>query len=434
MTEIIVAGFPKSGNTWLTRLLSDALDYPVAGIDDAIPLAADQQERNGDGVIRQLHLLPTDRGDRFVANCYTLNVKHYSTQRVIHIIRDPRDVAVSIDAYWGIGNLDKTIVDVMALGQHPLWGCGWPEYISTWRATELPHLETRYEWLHEDTALEIRRLCDLMGVKIIKPLDEVIQRNEISTKRQWIKDADDNLIRLPHGKGAQLTNLRAGRVGDWQTSFTDDQKKLAFLSFQSHLIELGYESSPLWWCSTQTRNEASLFQMLRALYDLTDTGAELCSTLYKLTEHVSGDIVEVGAGRGRTAIALGWRNGNHVISVDNFADNEDWAHNIYGSRVQGEYLINTRTAGVKSVLDMRDVREAAAQRVNPVGLWFWDISSRDRLLLDWQAWREHVRGRAVIRDTFDQSLGSRDVLAFEAGRGEFEIERDDPGILILRRV
>lgn len=31
MTNIIVAGYPKSGNTWATRLLAEVIGYPVAG-------------------------------------------------------------------------------------------------------------------------------------------------------------------------------------------------------------------------------------------------------------------------------------------------------------------------------------------------------------------------------------------------------------------
>lgn len=251
MTEIIVVGFPKSGNTWLSRLLGDALDLPITGIEKAIPLAADQQERHGDGVIRQLHLVPSDDVDEkrypgFVSSPWTINPKQHNGQHVIHIIRDPRDVAVAVNEYWEINDLDKTISEVIKDGAWPLWGTGWAQYLTMWRSSTLPHIETRYEWLHADTAMEIRRLCDWMGVRIVKPLDEVIQRQSIDVKRQALKDTDDNAIWLPHGKGAQLKNLRAGRVGDWRTTFTPDHDNLAHEAFGPLLIDLGYESDPAW--------------------------------------------------------------------------------------------------------------------------------------------------------------------------------------------
>lgn len=251
MTEILVVGFPKSGNTWLSRLLGDALDLPIEGIDKAIPLAADEQERHGDGVIRQLHLVPSDDVDErrypgFVASQWTINPRCYNGQHIIHILRDPRDVVVAVKEYWEVDTIDKAISEVVKDGGWPLWGTGWEKYINLWRSSTLPHIDTRYEWLHADTALEIRRLCDLMRLKIVKPLDEVIQRQSIDVKREWIRRADDQAIRLPHGKGAQLKNLRAGRVGDWRTVFTPEQDGLAHEAFGDMLIELGYETDHEW--------------------------------------------------------------------------------------------------------------------------------------------------------------------------------------------
>ena len=252
MAEIIIAGFPKSGNTWLTRLLSDALDYPVTGVDDAIPLSAEQQIRNGDGLIRQLHLTPLHLNDSpfaarpFVASRYCLNIDKYNGEKVIHIFRDPRDVTISVCAYWSLGNLPRVVREVIGTGSHPLWGMGWPEFMATWRDTDLPHIETRYEWLHDDTAMELRRLCDRLDLKIVKSLDEVIQRNEINTKRAAIEAMDDRTERLPHGKGAQLTLLRAGRVGDWRAAFNEEACEAAREVFGDWLVKLGYEESAEW--------------------------------------------------------------------------------------------------------------------------------------------------------------------------------------------
>ena len=247
MTEIIITGFPKSGNTWLTRLLSDALDYPVTGIDNAVPLSADQQERHGKGLIRQLHLVPRRNGEaRFVASRYYLNPNNHDGEKVIHIIRDPRDVTVSVNAYWGVRDLHHTLIDIVGTGAWPLWGMGWSEFIGDWKKTDLPHIDTHYCWLHEDTALEIRRLCDLMGVKIVKPLDEVIQRQAIDVKREAIRNTADQERYLPHGKGAQLANLRAGRIGDWRAAFEADDRSAARELFGDWLIELGYEPNHDW--------------------------------------------------------------------------------------------------------------------------------------------------------------------------------------------
>ncbi len=246
MTEILVVGFPKSGNTWLSRLLSDALDWPVRGIQDARPLAECGADRDDGNVIRQLHLYPDSfTGLPAVPNQWTFNTAALNGEhKIVHIIRDPRDVAVAINHYWGIKNLQHTIVTVVGKGQHPLWGMGWSEYINAWR--KVPQaLETRYEWLHEDTLLELRRILDMIGLKPVKPLDEVIRRQSLKATRERINKDDD--INYAHGKGAQLTNLRGGRVGDWRAEFSDQNRQAAADLFTLELLDLGYEDQPDWY-------------------------------------------------------------------------------------------------------------------------------------------------------------------------------------------
>lgn len=246
MTEILVVGFPKSGNTWLSRLLSDALDWPVRGIEDARPLAECGADREDGNVIRQLHLSPYSRpgrpvvSDQWACNIAALNGQH----KIVHILRDPRDVAVAINHYWGIKNLQHTITRVMAHGEHPLWGCGWSQYVNAWRKTPQA-LETRYEWLHEDTLLELRRILDRFGLRPVKPLDEVVLRQALKATRERIsKDKDEHYA---HGKGAQLTNLRGGRVGDWRAEFSEQNRQAAAELFTLELLDLEYEDRPDWY-------------------------------------------------------------------------------------------------------------------------------------------------------------------------------------------
>lgn len=247
MSEILVVGFPKSGNTWLSRLLSAALDWPVRGINEARPLAEQGRDRADKNVIRQLHLYPKHEGDQlgviphqYIFNLDALNGQH----QIVHIVRDPRDVSVAIDYYWGIGNLLHTIRDVMARGVHPLWGCGWAQYVDTWRAAPVPVIETRYEWLHADPLLELRRIMDMLKLRAVETLGEVVKRESFDERRARIAGAEGET--LAHGKGAQLANLRGGRVGDWRAEFQHEHLAAAHEVFTKQLLELGYESDPEW--------------------------------------------------------------------------------------------------------------------------------------------------------------------------------------------
>lgn len=248
MTEILIVGFPKSGNTWLSRLLSAALDWPVRGIYDARPIAEQGLDRADGKVIRQLHLLPKHEGAGVAAvpHQYTCNIDAVNGQhKIVHIIRDPRDVAVAINHYWFIGNLLHTIQDVMSTGEHPLWGCGWAEYVTAWRHAPLDVIETRYEWLHADPLMELRRILDRLDLRAAEPLGTVVKQESFEQRRALI--AGEAGETMAHGKGIQLTNLRGGRVGDWRTEFEAEHIAAAHEIFTPHLLELGYEDDPEWY-------------------------------------------------------------------------------------------------------------------------------------------------------------------------------------------
>lgn len=433
MHEIIVVGYPKSGNTWLSRLIGDLMDYPIVGFEDAVPIAAEGADRAGDGIVRQLHLMPgNSKYPHFITGPHTVNTAYYGDENIVHIVRDPRDVAVSIDAYWELGDLARTLESVMGKGDTPLWGTGWREFVESWRASKLPHFTAFYNDLCSDAAATLKQITTSFGLTPANSIEEVVRRQSFDVRRAALEENGNN---LPYGAGIQLKNLRLGKSGDWVNHFDEEHKRIAHRLFGDYLMLYGYESSPLWWMGDGAeKDEDSLIAMLDLLIGkLTDTGEEFCRTLYRLAEDVRGVIVELGAGVGRTAITLGW-HGQQVWSVDNYTDNVDWAGNVYGALAHDQYHRNVSAAQVPTAMVNMDAVKAAGRfSVIPIGLWVWDISAPDRLLGDWLAWREQVKGRAVIRDTFDKRLGSPEVVAYEATRGEFEIERDDPGILVLRR-
>ena len=77
---IYVVGFPKSGNTWLARLISETLDSNLAP-NNSIDAADFSENRKGKYIIFKQH---TDE-----------NISDISKSSVIYIIRDVRDVLVS---------------------------------------------------------------------------------------------------------------------------------------------------------------------------------------------------------------------------------------------------------------------------------------------------------------------------------------------------
>ena len=77
---IYVLGFPKSGNTWLARLLSEVTQSNILA-EDPVNTADNSLDRQGNFVIHKEHVV---RDEQVVLK-----------EQVVYIIRDIRDVLVS---------------------------------------------------------------------------------------------------------------------------------------------------------------------------------------------------------------------------------------------------------------------------------------------------------------------------------------------------
>ena len=82
--DVYIIGFPKSGNTWLSRLVSQILDskIEVNSIEDRLNNSENgNRDDSSQFVIHKIH--------------YIDNIKRLDKGRKIYIVRDPRDVFIS---------------------------------------------------------------------------------------------------------------------------------------------------------------------------------------------------------------------------------------------------------------------------------------------------------------------------------------------------
>ena len=96
MIDIIVVGYPKSGNTWITRLVGELLQAPIIGFWNS-----NQYEMAVEGLDRSSNFQIYKGHQEF----NKLKLNSSGQTKIIYVIRDPRDICISAFHYWKFGIL-----------------------------------------------------------------------------------------------------------------------------------------------------------------------------------------------------------------------------------------------------------------------------------------------------------------------------------------
>lgn len=166
-----LASYPKCGNTWVRFMLYAVLHGPAQTSIEVTrkipdlhrPLPFDPPD--GAFLPVKTHLMLSDRHPKLA-----------ETARAIHVIRNPRDVALSALNYRRLSTGDTKSIDAPAYlrsfiraGGDPAWqrqGFGtWATHAESWRTTErFPVLPVRYEDLKADPRAALVAMLGFLGV------------------------------------------------------------------------------------------------------------------------------------------------------------------------------------------------------------------------------------------------------------------------------
>jgi len=249
--------FPKSGTHLLTQILKGFTSIGPA-IDSGLPAIVTfdghtGHKRSEDEILKDLkRLLPGDIAyGHLHASSELLSLLSQDIFATYFIIRDPRDVAVSHVHYVTemefnhahhqyyqevLDNFDQRL-------QASIEGIQ-----SSRSRVKLPNIRKRFEpyiaWLDCPEILTIH-FEDLINQKektLEMVLDHAIQHNftPVYSQQQAIQILSQSI-------NPQLSpTFRSGKIGSWQTSFTENHKQAFKNTAGDLLIHLGYEDNLNW--------------------------------------------------------------------------------------------------------------------------------------------------------------------------------------------
>lgn len=253
MRRILVVGYPKSGNTWVTRLTAELLSAPVRGFWNepaAVEIAVEGAWRDATSEVYKGHQRLRDvRGD-------------FDVRDIVYVVRDVRDVIVSGAHYFSFRS--RSVKGRLCRAGRWLWPLS-PEAdtrrrvermlaaaaegdrrVSPWCATAWDtHVDeytaagafiVRYEdLLHEPEAVCGRLLRHLGVARTSERIRAAIARQSFAAARSRFE---------ARGDSRRATFLREGSSGAWIKTLTPEQTSFCSERFAPTLERLGYADRP----------------------------------------------------------------------------------------------------------------------------------------------------------------------------------------------
>jgi len=270
-----LASYPKSGNTWIRILLANykhaknepvdinLLDSSIISssrvlFDTYSPLASSDLTFEEIDILRPKvyqayqkelnHVQIIKTHDAYTFNAHSKPIfPEKATKGVIHVVRNPLDVAVSFAFHMGV-DFDKAIADM----QNPnklLAGkknklnqqlrqilLSWSQHFETWNHCGMPYLLVRYEDLKTDTHNELIRIVNfLYGSCDLGLIDKAVEHSRF----ERIKAIEEEKGFKEKPVAAERF-FRKGEVKDYLNHLTEEQIQTVCKGHKSVREQLRY--------------------------------------------------------------------------------------------------------------------------------------------------------------------------------------------------
>ncbi len=253
MRRILVVGYPKSGNTWLTRLTAELLAAPVRGFwnePTAIEIAVEGAWRKSGFDVYKGHQ-PFEHVRR-----------DFEVKDIVYVVRDVRDVVVSGSHYFSFRS--RTLTGRLGRAARWLWppspeaetrrrvdrmlnaaaagdASVSPWCAMTWDSHVADYLDAgafvvRYEDMLHTPESECGRLLQHLGVhSSAERIRAAIARHAFASAKMRFAMSGDS---------KRAAFLRQGSSGGWIKALSSEQSAFCAERFAPTLGRLGYLATP----------------------------------------------------------------------------------------------------------------------------------------------------------------------------------------------
>ena len=241
--DVFLTSYPRSGNTWTRFLVGNFVNptEPVTflNVERLVP----DMYKTADWVLRRL---PRPR----VLKSHECFDARY--RRVIYIVRDPRDVAIS-NYHWEMKL--RSIPDGCPIEEFvTMWMDGnfwrrigsWADHVNSWMATRQGHenfILMRYEDLQSDQRRELGRVARFMGLDPDPArIDQAIERSSAANMRKMEETQGKKWVATFHTR-SDKPFVRKAASGGWRAVLPEKTVIYMEAHWGQLMKQLGYKLS-----------------------------------------------------------------------------------------------------------------------------------------------------------------------------------------------
>lgn len=243
--DVFLIAYPKSGNTWTRFLLGNLLhpdkEVTFLNIPELIPHIDVKPRTFFEKMVRPR-----------VINCHEPFDPRF--KRVVYVVRDPRDVAVSLYHYQRKrARIDdnypmENFVPRFMAGSfaEPLRLGSWGDNVTSWlalRENSAGFLLCRYEDLRANTGKELSRIASFLDVDASPELlAAAVERSSVK-RMQSLEKAQGDDWGQTKGMRKDIPFVRSALVGGWKSALPQSCVAQIESAWGPAMERLGYELS-----------------------------------------------------------------------------------------------------------------------------------------------------------------------------------------------